>query len=423
MLNRRNGLGAAFLKPSMVAAALQICLWVCGCNDFGGAHGSSSGNVVDNHPPYVQWSSGATPVLQVGAAMGADPLEFQRIVFAGRLRDGRVVVVDAGAREIRWFDAAGRHRSTVGRRGEGPGEYRDIRSAHLTADDSLLVYDRRNQRITWFSPRETRVREQRVVGFQNPDTRLLSVWTGNRVVLSEARSNLTVGRSDFTYTRDSVAFATVSSDATDTVAVFPGSEATTWVQYVGGRPQGTMQMELPFGFQVLTGATRRDLVVAVGDRGEIEIRDESGKLVRIARRGPLAATIVSNTARREYVDQMTATAKTRGAPDVSLVTNGARDRLALLPKDHTVPPFDRLLVDREDRIWVRDYLPIWQTADRVQAWTVYSPSGRVLARVDTPAGVEVTSVDGGYLTGVKRDESDVEYVVVYRYAPVGRPRG
>jgi hypothetical protein len=38
---------------------------------------------------------------------------------------------------------------------------------------------------------------------------------------------------------------------------------------------------------------------------------------------------------------------------------GVCDRLAVLQESRDLPPFDRVIADTADRIWLRDYVPIW----------------------------------------------------------------
>ena len=92
---------------------------------------------------------------------------------------------------------------------------------------------------------------------------------------------------------------------------------------------------------------------------------------------------------------------------------GAERLLELLPQEHRLPAFDRILSDPvSGRVWVRDYVLPWNI-DEPQYWTVDDSSGRVLARVTTPAGLNVMQVSPRYVAGVQRDEMGVEYVVVY----------
>lgn len=75
------------------------------------------------------------------------------------------VVSEEMRQEISVFDRDGRFEKTMGRRGEGPGEYRDISALLVLPGDSLLVFDQGNARIGVLSPEGEWVR-----GFRYPGT-------------------------------------------------------------------------------------------------------------------------------------------------------------------------------------------------------------------------------------------------------------
>ncbi len=54
-----------------------------------------------------------------------------------RLGDGRIVAANSGMLEIRYYDPEGRHLLTVGRNGEGHGEFRTISSIWALRDHLL----------------------------------------------------------------------------------------------------------------------------------------------------------------------------------------------------------------------------------------------------------------------------------------------
>ena len=53
--------------------------------------------------------------------------------------------------DVRVFDGSGQYVTTVGKRGEGPGEMREIDGIHVDARDRLIVADRHSKRFTIFS--------------------------------------------------------------------------------------------------------------------------------------------------------------------------------------------------------------------------------------------------------------------------------
>ncbi|MXX59427.1 MAG: 6-bladed beta-propeller [Rhodothermaceae bacterium] len=64
---------------------------------------------------------------------------------------GNIYVKDARSTAVRVFDANGRYVTTVGKRGEGPGELREVYSMHVDGDDRIIVADRMSRRLTIFT--------------------------------------------------------------------------------------------------------------------------------------------------------------------------------------------------------------------------------------------------------------------------------
>jgi hypothetical protein len=68
---------------------------------------------------------GDRPEITIGAADAGPDYELYRVFGASRLSDGRIVLVNQGSQQLRFYDAAGRFLDAVGRAGRGPGEFAD----------------------------------------------------------------------------------------------------------------------------------------------------------------------------------------------------------------------------------------------------------------------------------------------------------
>ena len=64
---------------------------------------------------------------------------------------GNIYIKDARRADVRVFDANGRYVTTVGKRGEGPGELREVFGMHVDGDDRVIVADRTSRRLTIFT--------------------------------------------------------------------------------------------------------------------------------------------------------------------------------------------------------------------------------------------------------------------------------
>lgn len=64
---------------------------------------------------------------------------------------GYIYVHDRRRADVRVFDESGQYVTTVGKRGQGPGETREIDGMHVDDRDRLIVADRICKRFTVFS--------------------------------------------------------------------------------------------------------------------------------------------------------------------------------------------------------------------------------------------------------------------------------
>lgn len=396
----------------MAKRLLVLLLMGLGACDGARATGGRAGPpTTQSSPPYPVWSLDATPVARIGAVDGPPELQFSQVAYAARLSDGRLVVMDGGSDELRWFGPDGHFESRAGGRGQGPGELLWVVGATVTPGDSVVLYDARNQRLAWFGP-EGSLSHMLRMSLLGAVT--LVPFQGSRLVIAEERPTYNMGSAEYNATRDSVLILVTGSatERIDTIMRLPGRQAATWVGRTNGQPTAHRQMAMPFGHTTLVGAVADRIVTVADSRKDLTFRDEDGEVVRLARRTDVTPPLVSDALRRRYVTYAGQKARTQGRPE-GPAEAGAEQRLDLIPEGQRVPPFDRMLTDPlSGRIWVRDYLLPWD-ADRARSWTVYDSVGRVLARVTTPPGLDVMQVGPRHVVGVERDEMGVEYVVSY----------
>ena len=108
-------------------------------------------NHAPQHPPGQFWTIDAEPEIVLGG-VGARPGEDQaagqdaaqliwEVVGIARLEDGRVAVLSQGNDQLYLFEPSGELSATIGRRGEGPGEFTQPEALHYLAPDTLVVWD------------------------------------------------------------------------------------------------------------------------------------------------------------------------------------------------------------------------------------------------------------------------------------------
>lgn len=121
-------------------------------------------------PAASSWS--LTPLFVIGAE--PDTVELGRVQSVQLLRNGRLAIADGSARVIVMTDALGKNAVTIGRAGDGPGEFQSPQSL-AAIGDTLAVLDASNSRIGLFNTAGAWQGSWRVQPITGADVRLFRV--------------------------------------------------------------------------------------------------------------------------------------------------------------------------------------------------------------------------------------------------------
>jgi len=116
---------------------------------------ASGGVVVHNSGPGMWDEGGAWHVeemLRIGELDGDGPTVIGGIRAIEVDAEGNILVFDHLANELRIFSAEGLHQRTIGRAGEGPGEFQSVLAVSQSPDGLTWVVDGRNARYTVIDP-------------------------------------------------------------------------------------------------------------------------------------------------------------------------------------------------------------------------------------------------------------------------------
>ncbi len=120
--------------------------------------------IVDNIYPALEgesrWRLSSAPSLSIGEV---EPL--YGVVGAVSLRDGRIVIADAGSKRLLYFDSDGAIITRVGGKGEGPGEFSNLADLRPLLEDSVAAFEGRPHSYSVFDPDGRFVRR---VNLENP---------------------------------------------------------------------------------------------------------------------------------------------------------------------------------------------------------------------------------------------------------------
>jgi hypothetical protein len=352
------------------------------------------------------WRLSEQPQFTIGVAEGPPEQQLFRVAGAFRFSDGRFVIANGGTQEIRIFDARGKHLSSAGRKGEGPGEFVALRSV-FPYGDSIIAYDFQLRRMSVFGPDGKYVRS-----FIMPRIREglwpqpIGTFRDGSILVQSGRQFM-MGDSPHGVNRDPSVLFRMSRDGEviDSITSVAGWERYVRTTNVNGRVGFTVHA-VPFA-RVPHYATGGDRVfVGSSDAFEIDVYDKSGKLERRIRGNQPNRKVT-----RADIDRMREARIKSAAAQSALYRQRTEEALQEMKVPETMPAYSGLRTDPDGNLWVQEYRAEYEDHTR---WSVFDPQGRLLARVTGPAGFTVHDIGRDYIVGLRTDELDVEHIEVYR---------
>jgi hypothetical protein len=402
-----------------------LCLIVAGCADEGKrlviaceAHQPDSAGMVVVATPgthahaTLDWAVDATSDLAIGVAEGAEAYQFHRIGDVAQLPDGRVLVVDGGSRELRFFSHEGEFLQAAGRHGEGPGEFRGVpRLARVAGHDSLVVFDPALQRFSVFLADGT------VATTHAPLTLERSAYAVPWGDVSLHRVTAPVGVvSDRVLTLHSYGLMGEAGvqppEPSEFRLVDPAGgtsdivDLLTHVMWYNTQPDELGQVgrhRIPFAVAPSAAVGRDGFVLIPSGAPEVRVYDRDGRWHRTLRLDEAPV----RPAPRDldiHIEHLAASARTPELADLY------RREYRHVPLPDTMAVFDDVLVDDIGWVWARLYM---HTPHLPQGWVVFDPDGCGRGIVTTPAGFHVHQVGPDFVLGVRRDELGIEAVLRY----------
>lgn len=351
------------------------------------------------------WAVDETPVLQVGETSGASPEVFGRVTSVQITPDDAIVVADELAGEIRTFSLDGAHLGSVGRTGEGPGEFNTSAYVVRVAGDSIFAWDGRSQRLSTF------VDGAFADSWSTPDGVVVSnvLMDGpNLYGQTSARLGGDGGLPESGMHRPNAVYGRLTEDGSHTELVdVAGHERYLDIQTTGGQVTGVAVFQTPFArgafFSTVALEAGDRVLGGSNDRFVVHEWDRDGSLVAVHRYPGLDDPITDDDVER---------ARERVRERFEEPT--ARMRVELETLASTVPEyrpaFDRIWPDDAGHLWMRHAVD-----DGVEEWVILTLDGLApTARLTLPRGFALMDVRRGLLAGRWQDDFDIAHVRVYR---------
>lgn len=349
------------------------------------------------------WEVAPEPETTIGSIpRNGEDEELYGVTDIALLADGGIVV--AQQTTVSFFDADGGFRRSVGREGDGPGDFRRIQRIMPIGPDSVGVWDTGNQRFTVLGLDGgvgSTVQPQPTFGNLIP---AVGVLEDRSLVLTNGLDLASIfggGTGRQRHPLLALRYAAPSGELVDTLATLSGSELFAWVS--GG---GFSFRILPFGKVSAFALSSGRLYGGSGDSQEISawIPGSSTPVAVVRWEGDPVPVTPGD--RSTYEEERLAEAGEAGR-------QAEADRLATIEYPEHMPPFSGLLTDDADRLWVREGSA---GSDGTWSWHVFGPEDARLARVRLSTAFRLLRVQGDLIYGVHQTELGHESVRAYRIA-------
>lgn len=393
------------IRTSFTAGAALLILAGCGEGSGAASQGAtvrdSLGVSIVENPASAElvtlgWMVSEAPSVVIGTAASDPAYQLFRVQGAAVLPGRRIAVANAGSQEIRFFDAEGRHLTSAGGRGDGPGEFQLPQLVPPVGNEGrLLIWDPWADRFTLLGPEGELLRTIRPTSV----IREAPGWDGVGAVLSR-RSAAAAGLD----TPD----GTMVNDVRFEVVPLEGGEPTPlavlphriYHAHLGGQP---WFRRIPFDPEPSSAAGAGRFHLTGGDRAEVRVHGAGGEpilVIRVLRepepvdRAELSAVVEEELAslsdenlRREW-----------------------RVHYGRMPFPETIPIYRRLLVDEEGHVWAERFR---SGEEGPPTWSVFDARGRALGTIRTPPGLTLLQIGTDFLLGHRIDALGVEQVVLH----------
>lgn len=400
------------IYPIIAATSIASLALAPGCSApeppvlSGGIRDSVGVMIVENsmaHLARLEVTEVPAPAIRIGTVDGPANYQFFKARGVASLSDGTIAVLNAGEHELRFYDQTGHFIRTVGRQGNGPGEFQ-FPVGLRRSGDTLSVVDMVANRLTEIAPDgqvlRTRTVAARLSGF-------IAFLDSSTFIAAEPHSLRGLGEGVYDLPhilrRVDLRHGTV-----DTIGLFGGRRE---LQTFAG--DLVVQTAVPFTVYPQVRIWNNEIYVLEGNTPNVDVYDRSGALTRSIRVQKKSRAVTSSDFAHFVIDRINELAALPHTSELAVRRADLKSIYDRMPSPPHFAYFDDLIVADSGDLWVRDYDPF---PGAFQTWTRFDPAGFAVQVVRLPHAVRLYEIKYGSALGVRTDSLGIEYVERYHWS-------
>jgi hypothetical protein len=350
----------------------------------------------------ASWVVEREPVLDVTGVDGAGSVIFGYAAGGTRLSNGGLLIADRAENSIRVLDSSGRLVRSVGRAGDGPGEFQTMMWAGGCGPDSMLIWDFRRRQASMIGSSGAVARQFAVPAGDTAQAPFqFACSPGGSIAYRSAPRPVRGPPNPQSPNIMAVSAAVYRTRFDGTIAQrlgdIPAGEVAAVVSPSGGRGAAPR----PLGRNASIAATNEAIVISSAESAYVNVVHNDGRTSRHELPIPLRAPTQA-----EFDEAIQATASMAPAS----MRQTLAEQLAAVPRPDRLPAISALFTDSEGLIWVQTTPPGARALD----FLVVRLDGRVVARTQVPRGITIFEIGRDYVLGGYSDANDEMHVVTYR---------
>lgn len=316
------------------------------------------------------------------------------ITGAQLLDDGRIIVGVGGEFELRLYDSNGRLVRTVGRRGSGPGEFRQISGPWLVDGGRFAVFDQRQQRLSVFDTTGVLLGSANMRGEAGmvPARALDGAPDGRVLIVSDLMSGMQAGVS-----RPEITYMLLDTIAAVRLLTSPLLGREMWV----GRADAAGRQALgvpPFGRTSLAKTCGSRVAIAENSSFDIQLLDADGRVQTVIRADAMGEP-VTEMHFREFL-----TTQTGGRiPITSEMISSIRE----MTVHERMPVLGEMYCDPGGNLWIEEFLIPGKEERRLLSFGV---DGQLRGALELSASSRIAAIVGDRLLLINRNVEDIESI-------------
>jgi hypothetical protein len=368
------------------------------------------------------------PEVSIGLFDGPEEYIFGDVVSLAMGHDGTIYVMDRQVPALRVYNAEGTYRTTFGRGGEGPGEYKQPDGGlNVLSDGRVVLKDPANARIQVFSPQGEAIDTWRIRGNFNTSRRMIvdRQDRSHALILLDPEASVTDWKTGLVQINPGGTMG-------DTLVIpdTPWEEPTIEAshEYEDGGTSMSVN-SVPFAPSENAALSPNGYFIhAISTRYALTLLRKDGPPLRIEKAySPVAVTA------GERAEEEEAAIRNMRYTDPNWRWNGP-------PIPDAKPPFSRFFAGEDGTVWVMTHQPAQEVEDpffdasdpeavrdvwkEAVLFDVFEEDGSYLGAVRAPDGFRTYPwpiFTRDWVLGTLRDELDVQTVVRFRVQLPGEP--